>query len=303
MKRNVILGLAIVLSSCLGEDVPSITSQLNKEVKAIDAYLVANPPDPTDIIVKDASGVRLVITQPGTGTIPPNYGNNLKVAYTGRRFSDGAIFDSNNEFYMKLSDNVIGGWKIALALLTEGAQAKVYIPSGWAYGPSGRDGLGGNPGIPGNETLVFDINLIDVVPTTEQNNKMIDDIELIDAHLLINEIDAEIHESGMRYVITQLGAGFTPSLYQQVRVRVKGKLITDGTVFIDRVIEPAPNFSCRVANFSPPHGILLGLQLLSEGGKVTVYVPSTLAYGGVTNTGVPANSNVIFELELLEVIN
>jgi FKBP-type peptidyl-prolyl cis-trans isomerase len=281
----------------LGDDVPSASSQFYKEVAAIDAYLEANPPDPNDIVVKDATGIRLVITTPGTGMIPPNSGNNLKVAYTGRLFSNGVEFDSNDEYFLKLSDNVISGWKVALAMLTEGAEAKVYIPSVWAYGPSGSGG------IPGNATLVFDINLIDVVPTTDQNNKLTADIGVIDAHLLSNEIDAEIHDSGIRYVITQQGAGFTPTLYQQVRVQVKGKLLTDGSLFMDRVFEPVQDFSSRVANFSPPHGILLGLQLLSEGGKATVYVPSTLAYGGVAGTGLPANSNVIFELELLDVIN
>src|SRR5688572_5847672 len=120
MKNKVIIGLAILLSSCLGEVGPSPTAQLDKEVKQIDAYLAANPGDPTDIIVKDASGIRLVITEQGTGTIPPNPNNNLKVTYAGRLFSNGFMFDNNNgdEFFLKLSDNVIAGWKIGLALLT-----------------------------------------------------------------------------------------------------------------------------------------------------------------------------------------
>jgi FKBP-type peptidyl-prolyl cis-trans isomerase FkpA len=294
MRSKVLVGLMFLVSSCLDENTTNPLDQLNKEVKQIDDYLTANPGGPNDIIIKDASGIRLVISELGTGVLPPNPGNNLKVDYTGRLLSDGSIFDSNDSFLFKLSDNIISGWKIGLALITEGTHAKLYIPSYWAYGTSGQSS------IPGNATLVFDIHLIDVVPTQQQLDKLEDDVEAIDAYLTTNEIEAELHESGIRYVVTETGIGATPSLYDAVKISYKGKLLTTGSVFADDILEPTTTFSSRVVNY--PHGVLLGLQLLPVGSKATFYVPSGLAFGATAYPEIPANSNVIFEIELIEIV-
>lgn len=294
MRSKILLGILLLASSCLDTETgPTFESQLAKDVQAIDDYLAANPGSPTDIIVKDASGIRLVIPTPGTGTIPPNASNNLKVAYTGRLLSTGGIFDSNSNYLLKLSDQVIDGWKIGIALLTEGAQAKLYIPSGWGYGSNG------NGSIPPNANLVFDINLIDVVPTTQQETKLTSDIASIDSYLATNGITNTVsHSSGIRYVITQLGSSATPSLYSTVKVHFVGKSLTTSEIVFESTLEPTADFSSRVVNY--PHGALIALQLLPAGSKATVYVPSVFATGVPNLTG---GSNAIFELELLEVVN
>lgn len=301
-SRILTIGLAFLLLSCLQEDgsIPS-TERLANEIKKIDEYLAANPGDPDDILVKDASGVRIVITELGSGPFPPNSGNNLKAAYTGRLFSNGTVFDSNDAFYFKTSDSIINGWKIALTMLTQGTHAKIYIPSVYGYGNKA------NGPIPANSILVFDMFLESVASTEQQIARFESDVSEIDLALAENENVVE-HETGIRYEVTQIGGGgATPSLYDQVRISYKGKLFTDGTVFQD-VIEVGPDasFSSRVINYT--HGVIAGLQLIQEGDKVTLYVPSGLAFGpaGLKNTAgeliVPANANVIFEIELLDVI-
>src|SRR5687767_4687212 len=120
MRSKILLGILLLASSCLDTETgPTFEGQLAKDVQAIDDFIAANPGSPTDIIVKDASGIRLVITTPGTGTIPPHPSNNLTVAYTGRFLSTGGIFDSNSNYLLKLSDQVIDGWKIGISFLTE----------------------------------------------------------------------------------------------------------------------------------------------------------------------------------------
>jgi FKBP-type peptidyl-prolyl cis-trans isomerase len=163
--------------------------------------------------------VRLVITELGSGLFPPNPSNNLKVAYTGRLFSDGTVFDSNDAFFLKISDNVINGWKIGLSLMTQGSHAKLYIPSLYAYGASGQ-----GSSIPGNSILVFDIYLESVTPTVEQNNRLALDIDAIDFELEENSIVAVEHPTGIRYVVTQVGDGSAPDLYSQVKINYLGKL-------------------------------------------------------------------------------
>lgn len=292
-SKFLLIVMVLLASSCL-DDAPTdnFDEQLAKDIQEIDDYLAANPGSPNDIIVSDASGVRVVITEMGTGTIPPNFSNNLKVTYTGSLLSNGNIFDSDDSFIFKLSDAIIVGWKIGLSLITQGTHAKIYIPSAWGYGATGQGS------IPANANLVFDIDLIDVVPTLQQQDRLTSDIAAIDAYLAQNSITAETHSSGIRYVVTELGTGEMPVLYDQVKVNLKANLLTSGSEVVNQLFEPVPTFSSRVVNY--PHGILLGLQLLPEGSKATFYVPSVLA-NGLPNT--PANSNVIFEVELLDVIN
>ena len=55
-------------------------------------------------------------------------------------------------------NGVIKGWTEGLQLMSEGARYKLYIPSDLAYGP------GGNRAIGPNETLVFDVELLEINP-------------------------------------------------------------------------------------------------------------------------------------------
>src|SRR5688572_980096 len=145
MRSKVLIGVMLLATACLETEVPpSEYDQLLKDMAAIDNYLAANPGSPNDIIVKDASGVRLVISNLGTGAIPPNTGNTLKVSYAGRLLSTGALFDASDSYILKLSNNIIDGWKLGIALMTKGSTAKLYVPSGLGYG------AGGNGSIPAN---------------------------------------------------------------------------------------------------------------------------------------------------------
>lgn len=298
MKGKILIGVLLLLSACF-EDMVTMDQRLKKEVKAIDDYLAANGIN----AIKDASGIRVVVTQLGDAGLPPNYENFVKVKYTGKLFSTGTVFEDASTPNDKKLGNFIVGWQIGLAMLPEGSKATLYIPSGYAYGNTAV----GN--IPANSTLVFNVELEEVTPTTAQINQLEDDIETLDEYLADNEIEGVIeHESGMRYVITHEGSGPSPaSIYTQVKLDYVGKAIGSTTPFLDRILEPNADFSSRLVNF--PHGLLIGLQFLQKGDKATFYVPSGLAFGSqaVTdpNTGatvIPGNSNIIFTIELLDVL-
>ena len=258
-------------------------------------------PDLSDIVIKDATtGIRLVITEMGTGVIPPTPENIIQVAYTGRLLSNGVQFDTDDSFTFTLTtaddgSDVIAGWKFALAMMTEGTHATVYIPSGLAYGPNGSGS------IPDNAVLVFDLEL-KVVNTANEEPRLSNEIETIELYLDENAIEnVQVDPSGVHYVIENIGSGDSPGLYDHVKLRYTGKLMdVQETVFADN-LERGPDvfFSSRTVNYI--HGLTIGLQKMNAGGKATFYIPSALGYGPTVSGIIPANSPLIFEVELLEV--
>ena len=73
---------------------------------------------------------------------------------------DGTVFDSSVERGTPASfplNRVIPGWTEALQLMSVGSKWRLYIPSALAYGERGSP-----PRIPGDSTLVFDVELLSI---------------------------------------------------------------------------------------------------------------------------------------------
>ena len=85
----------------------------------------------------------------------------MKVHYTGRLKTTNKVFDSSigkRPFTFRLGrGEVIKGWDIGVQGMREGGKRKLTIPPQMAYGRSGAP-----PTIPGNATLVFDVQLLEV---------------------------------------------------------------------------------------------------------------------------------------------
>ena len=122
-----------------------------------------DPPIPADVepIHETASGLRYSVLKKGDGRTRPKDGDRVKVHYSGW-FPSGKMFDSSrkrgkaSEFGLH---QVIAGWTEALKLMSKGAKYKLTIPGDIAYGAAGKPGAG----IPPNQTLVFEVELLDVL--------------------------------------------------------------------------------------------------------------------------------------------
>ena len=109
--------------------------------------------------------------------------------------------------------------------------------------------------------------------------------------------DVVVLESGLHYKIIEEGSGKSPTPEDTVEVHYSGTLI-DGTEFDSSYKRGMP------AQFGVTQVIpawVEALQLMKEGAKWELYVPSSLAYGpGGTGGAIGPNQTLIFEVELLK---
>tara|TARA_B100000767_G_scaffold275587_1_gene313517 strand:+ start:1458 stop:2537 length:1080 start_codon:yes stop_codon:yes gene_type:complete len=124
--------------------------------------------------------------------------------------------------------------------------------------------------------------------------------------------------SGLQYIITENGSGPKATTTNKVRAHYAvyfedGNLLETSKLEIAEALE-AVNEQRKIANAYRPieadcspeakmiEGFKEGLRLLRLGDKATIFVPYNLAYGEEGVQGIPPKSNLIFELEIVEII-
>lgn len=138
----------------LAEARAAVVSQKEKGASA--AYLAKAATEPG--AQKTATGLIYKELTPGTGASPVA-SDTVKVHYRGT-LVDGTEFDSSykrNEPATFPLGNVIKGWTEGVQLMKVGGKAILICPSDLAYGDQGR------PSIPGGATLIFEIELLEIV--------------------------------------------------------------------------------------------------------------------------------------------
>jgi len=104
-------------------------------------------------------------------------------------------------------------------------------------------------------------------------------------------------ESGIQYRILTPGTGKNPLATDTVKVNYKGSLI-NGEEFDSSYKRGEP---AEFALNGVIPGWTEGLQLIKVGGKIELVLPPELAYGTRALPSIPANSILVFEVELLEI--
>ncbi|KAK0354414.1 hypothetical protein LTR94_012655 [Friedmanniomyces endolithicus] len=130
----------------------------DKNAKIGAAFLAENAKKPE--VKTTASGLQYMVLQQGQGK-SPKANSRVKVHYEGRLI-DQTVFDSSiarqqpAEFQVS---QVIQGWTEGLQLMKEGAKYRFFIPAKLGYGQIGSGDV-----IEPNSTLIFDVELIEVLP-------------------------------------------------------------------------------------------------------------------------------------------
>ncbi len=133
----------------------------------------------------------------------------------------------------------------------------------------------------------------------KENSVVMENIEKGKEFLTANKENEGVieTESGLQYIIIEEGNGTFPTAEDTIEVHYKGTLI-DGTQF-DSSYDRGEPISLKLGDFIP--GWVEGVQKISEGGKLKLFIPSELAYGNQSAGNIKGGSVLIFEVELLKV--
>ncbi len=126
-----------------------------------------------------------------------------------------------------------------------------------------------------------------VVPPSEMTN--------LQAWVAANKPAALLHPGGFYYEIIAAGTGtVTPQICSNVKVKYAGYL-TNGTKFDEELTGITFKLGQLIVGWQR------GLPLIKAGGTIYLYLPPSLGYGNTAVGVIPANSILIFSIDLMDV--
>jgi peptidylprolyl isomerase len=233
--------------------------------------------------VKTASGLEYTIKEKGNGKKAQS-GDKVKVHYTGKLLND-TIFDSSVQrgqpFEFKIgAGQVIKGWDEAFLLLQEGDKATIKFGPELGYG----DRAMGK--IPANSTLIFDVELIEVMEGVRPFD--------------VKGKDTVKTASGLQYIVVKANKSGEQAVSGTKVVANYSAFLIDGKMF-DSSIERGQPLKANIGKGQLFAGLEEGLSLMHKGEKARLIIPSKLAFGEKGSGPIPANADIIFDIELADV--
>lgn len=294
LKRFAIAAAGLVLVACGAQEEPT------PPVDASDPLATLIPWDAdAETVQTTASGLQYVIVREGPedGAVPTAR-DTVSVHYDGRLI-DGTRFDSSYERGSTSSfgvGQVIPGWTEGLQLMSEGDEFVFYIPTEIGYGQNPRPGGLIKPG----DDLIFRVELKQVVRAPEPRKVS---TETWDAFAPWDSDREGVVKtsSGLEYVIIESGDenGLSPKEGDMTVLYYEGRFDATGEVFDSA-------FQKGEAALFPAGGLIPGfneaLYAMKSGDRWLVHIPSELAYGVNGKGPIPPNSDLNFEIELMDVV-
>jgi peptidylprolyl isomerase len=233
--------------------------------------------------IKTTSGLEYTITEKGSGK-KPQIGDKVSVHYTGKLTND-TVFDSSvsrgTPFTFKLgAGEVIKGWDEAFLLLQVGDKATIKFGPELGYG---EQAMGK---IPANSTLIFDVELVDVI----EGPKPFD----------VKGKDTITTASGLKYILVKEDKSGATTTGNKVSINYTG-FLKDGKIF-DSSIDRGQPLVAKIGDAKVFPGLDEGISLLRKGEKARLIIPSKLAFGDKAAGPIPANSDIIMDVEVISVI-
>ena len=277
MKKTLILLLAAFALQLNAQDKPNPALK-PKEEKKIESKKVKKPQT-----MKTASGLEYTITEKGNGK-KTQKGDKISVHYTGKLTND-TVFDSSLKrgvpFTFRVGEgSVIQGWDEAFLLLNEGDKATIKIKPELGYGAQAQGS------IPANSTLIFDVELLKIVQ------------EAIKPFVIAAK-DTITTASGLKYAIVKANKGGETTTGKKVTVNYTG-FLKDGKMF-DSSHDRNQPLVVDIGKGKLFPGLDEAIGLMRKGEQGRFIIPSQLAFGERGGGPVPPNSDIIMDLEVVDV--
>ena len=310
---NSLSKIALLSGICaLGLCATPTGAQQKKPMKKPGAPMAKKAPAGPAVLMADGfyklpSGLQYKIMSHGTGTKKPIVGDfiemNIHVV-----IGDSVIFDSRKMFDNKPVPFQItppkykGDASEGFMLLVAGDSAIFRLPV------DSLDKRSVLPWMKNGQLLEQDVKMVTVQTAEEHQKDMAikmamqkaEDDRLLQEYFKSHNLKPMKTASGMYYVITQEGMGEKASVGQTASVFYTGKFM-DGKPFdsnMDSSFHHTEAFKVEVGKGHVIKGWDEGLQLMKKGTRATLYIPSELAYGPNERSPIPANSILVFDLEI-----
>jgi len=231
-------------------------------------------PNAEDITIEKDGGILKEIITEGAGTETPWTGDKVFVHYVGT-LTDGSKFDSSRDRGERFSFNlgkseVIKGWDQGVATMKIGEKAMFTIKADYAYGSAGSP-----PKIPGDATLMFEIELFDFHGEDVTKNT---DLGVV----------KRIKVNGEGWDMANDGA--------QVEVKLCGK--AEDKVFDERTVKFEMGEGTEEGI---PRGVEIALEKMKKNEVAQVTIKPQYGFGkeGSLDKGVGANKTLVYEITMI----
>jgi FKBP-type peptidyl-prolyl cis-trans isomerase len=280
----------------------------NEEValkKYIEDNKITNPPT--------ASGIYIMESVAGQG-IKIDSGAMVKLHFVVSTIDGKQIFSSMDRpeplkfQYGQKFDTP--GLEEAVGTMKKGSKAKVIVPSKMAFGEMGRGNV-----VPPYSTIVYNVEIIDVQTKADYDKEQSEvkkkeaqkqeaakkeESGLRQKYLQDNKITAKPTASGLYYIEKVKGTGIQASAGKKVKVHYTGTLLNGKKFDSSSGKEP---YAFTLGKSQVIKGWDEGIAMMRKGGKATLIVPSSLAYGERDMGEIPPYSTLVFDVELIDVMD
>ena len=250
------------------------------------------------------SGVYIISTEKGKGASPEK-GDLVEVDFQVNLLDGtqvGSTFDSDEKFSFVLGEGyTIEGWEEIMPQMHVGERVKAIIPFEKAYGGHAVQM------IPPYSNLVYDIKLLKITKAADlqrQAEQQKRDLKAMSEQAFRDYL-SQFHivdhtASGLYYAKTVVTEGARPVEGSTARIRFAATYL-DGSP-LGSSEQLGGSYDVAYGRGTVLKGLEEGIGLMRVGEKARFVLPYPLAYGEKPYGNIPAYSNLVFDVELLEIV-